>query len=128
MQLCLDHGYNINNPGYCDPGIFPDHFDDDQLTRWLLDHGADPNSERLCWGGKMGQTPVSVAMCRATFDTIQLLIERGGPGTFRCGHLLWYAALRRLPDRLEVMEYLLRNGAAADVTSLRYENRPEAAC
>lgn len=128
MQLCLDHGYNINDPDYpFKPGVLAEHLDDEHLTRWLLDHGADPNTERICQGGKMGQTPVSVAMWKAPFSTIELLIERGGPETFRCGHLLWYAVHRQLPDRLEVMEYLLNRGAAADVRRLEFEDRPEAA-
>ncbi|KAI4137603.1 MAG: hypothetical protein LQ341_005075 [Variospora aurantia] len=128
MQLFLDHGYNINHPGYpAEPGILAEDLNDEHLTRWLLDHGADPNTERINLGGKMGKTPVSLAMWRAPWSTIQLLIERGGPETLRCGHLLWYAVQRMLPDRLEVMEYLLRNGAAADVRTLQFENRPEAA-
>lgn len=128
MQLCLDHGYNINDTGVSStPGVLRDYLDDEHLIRWLLDHGADPNSERICLGQKMGETPVSIAMWSTPFTTIQLLIERGGLGTFRCGHLLWYACHRNLPDRLEVIDFLLRNGAAADVASLMYEDRPEAA-
>ncbi|KAL8804072.1 MAG: hypothetical protein Q9182_002785 [Xanthomendoza sp. 2 TL-2023] len=128
LQLFLDHGYNINSPDYPKhPGILAEGIDDEHLTRWLLDHGADPNAERICLGQKMGETPCSFAMWKASWSTIQLLFERGGPETLRCGHLLWYAVHRRLPDRLEVMEYLLRNGAAADVRSLEYEDRPEAA-
>ncbi|KAL9628580.1 MAG: hypothetical protein Q9204_005801 [Flavoplaca sp. TL-2023a] len=128
MQLCLDHGYNINDTGVSStPGVLRDHLDDEHLIRWLVDHGADPNSERICLGQKMGETPVSIAMWKAPFSTIQLLIERGGPGTLRCGHLLWYAVGRPRPDRVEMMEYLLRNGADVDVTSLEFEDRPEAA-
>ena len=128
MQLCLDHGYNINDTGVSStPGVLRDHLDDAHLIRWLLDHGADPNSERICLGQKMGETAVSIAMWRAPLSTIQLLIERGGPGTLRGGHLLWYAVGRPRPDRVEVLEYLLRNGADADMTSLEFEDRPEAA-
>ncbi|KAL9017677.1 MAG: hypothetical protein Q9185_005011 [Variospora sp. 1 TL-2023] len=128
MQLFLDHGYNINDPDYpAEPEILAEDLNDEHLTRWLLDHGADPNTERISLGGKMGENPVSLAMWRAPWSTIQLLIERGGPEILRCGHLLWYAIQRMLPDRLEVMEYLLRNGAAADVRTLQFESQPEAA-
>ncbi|KAL8870813.1 MAG: hypothetical protein Q9198_007547 [Flavoplaca austrocitrina] len=119
MQLCLDQGYNINDTGDSStPGLLRDHLDDEYMIRWLLDHGADTNLERTCLGQKMGETPVSIAMWMAPLS---------GPGTLRCGYLLWYAALRRLSDRLEVTEYLLRDGAAADVTRLEFEDRPEAA-
>ncbi|KAL8888389.1 MAG: hypothetical protein Q9215_004185 [Flavoplaca cf. flavocitrina] len=128
LQLCLDHGYNINDTGDSStPAVLRDQLDDEYLIRWLLDHGADPNSERICLGQRMGETPVSIALWRAPNSAIKLLIERGGPGTLRCGHLLWYAVGRPRPDRVEVMEYLLRNGADADVTSLEFEDRPEAA-
>ncbi|KAL8840042.1 MAG: hypothetical protein Q9176_004064 [Flavoplaca citrina] len=128
FRLCLDHGYNINDTGVSStPAVLRDQLDDEYLIRWLLDHGADPNSERICLGQRMAETPVSIALWRAPNSAIKLLIERGGPGTLRCGHLLWYAVGRPRPDRVEVMEYLLRNGADADVTSLEFEDRPEAA-
>ena len=128
MQLFLDHGYSINSPNYpTKPGVLAERIDDEHLTRWLLDHGADPNAERICMECKMGQTPLSIAMWRAPWSIIQLLIERGGPESLRCGHLLWHVVQRVLPDRLEVMEYLLKNGAAADVRRLQFEDRPEAA-
>lgn len=56
IQLCLDHGYNINDPDYSfQPGVLAEHLDDEHLTRELLDHGADLNIERICQGGKMGE-------------------------------------------------------------------------
>ncbi|KAL8812800.1 MAG: hypothetical protein Q9200_000767 [Gallowayella weberi] len=128
MQLFLDHRYNINSPDYrANPGIVAENIDDEHLTRSLLDHGADPTAERICIGQKMGETAVSFVMGRAPWSTIQLLLERGGPEILRCGQLLWFATARRLPDHLEVMEYLLKNGAAADLRSLEFEDRPEAA-
>ncbi|KAL8836531.1 MAG: hypothetical protein Q9170_002886 [Blastenia crenularia] len=133
MQAALDHGYDINDTETpFRPTPLAEHLDDEEMTRWLLDRGADPNKERA-WGGnpnpkgETGETSVSKALWYAPFSTIQLLFERGGPDTIRCGHLLWYAAHRHMPDRMEVMEYLLKRGAAADVRKLEYEDRPEAA-
>ncbi|KAL8979062.1 MAG: hypothetical protein Q9177_006237 [Variospora cf. flavescens] len=39
-----------------------DTYDDEKMLRWFLDHGADPNAEKVINGAKMGETPLSKAM------------------------------------------------------------------
>lgn len=134
LELYLHHGYNINaNTNDSDglgfrPTPLADTLNDETMVRWFLDHGADPNAEKIGrYGYPMGETPLSRSMWNAPFDTIKLLFERGGQDSIKYGSLLWYAVNRELPDRLEVIEYLLQKGAASDLTRLMYHDRPEAA-
>lgn len=125
LELCLRHGYNINDNGFpFRPTPLAEYLGDEEMTRWLLDHGADPNAESVVNEAKMGETPLSISMLYTPFDTIKLLFERGGPESIKYGELLWYAVERRLPDRVEVLEYLLVKGAAVDLNRLQYHDRP----
>jgi ankyrin repeat protein len=63
-------------------------------------------------------TPLSVAVELASFDTIKLLFDHGG--TIKHGQLLHYAARRKASDRLEVIDFLLANGAA--INNIMYQN------
>ncbi|KAI4206287.1 MAG: hypothetical protein LQ346_001183 [Caloplaca aetnensis] len=128
LELCLRHGFDINDNGFpFRPTPLAEYLGDEGMTRWLLDHGADPNAESVINGAKMGETPLSISMLYTPFSTVKLLLERGGPESIKYGHLLWYAVERKLPDRFEVLEYLLTNGAAGDLKRLQYHDRPEAA-
>ncbi|KAL8665349.1 MAG: hypothetical protein Q9168_007714 [Polycauliona sp. 1 TL-2023] len=128
LDLYLRHGYDINDSGYpFEPTPLAEKLGDEEMTRWLLDRGADPNAEHVVNGAKMGETPLSVSMRHAPFSTIKLLFERGGLESIKCGSLLWHAAERNLPDRVEVIAFLLARGAAADLKKLLYHDRPEAA-
>ncbi|KAL8928738.1 MAG: hypothetical protein Q9208_001516 [Pyrenodesmia sp. 3 TL-2023] len=128
LDLYLRHGYNINDTeGAWQPSPLADTLDDEEMVGWLLDHGADPNAEKIINGGKMGETPLSKAMWCAPFTTITLLFDHGGSDTIKYGSLLWYAANRELPDRLQVLEYLLEKGAVSDLNKLMFHDRPEPA-
>ncbi|KAL8901461.1 MAG: hypothetical protein Q9207_005198 [Kuettlingeria erythrocarpa] len=130
LDLYLRHGYNINDTeGTSRPSPLADTLDDEEMVRWFLEHGADPNAERIIEGGRMGETPLSRAMWRAPLSTIQLLFDHGGPvrDSIQQGSLLWYGVERELPDRLQLLTYLLNNGAASDLTKLMFHNRPEPA-
>ncbi|KAL8727129.1 MAG: hypothetical protein Q9166_006262 [cf. Caloplaca sp. 2 TL-2023] len=125
LELCLRHGYNINDNGFpFRPTPLAEYLGDEEMTRWLLDHGADPNAESVINGAKMGETPLSISMLYTPFSTIKLLFERGGPESIKYGELLWYAVERKLPDRVKVLEYLLAKGAAVDLKRLQYHDRP----
>jgi hypothetical protein len=80
--------------------------DDGALTEWFLDKGADPNA--TC---EWGCTPMSDAMCRASFVTIHMLFARGAD--IRQGQLLYNALLRDGPEHevIELVELLLGKGA-----------------
>jgi len=120
LQLYLYHGFDINRPqSYLDPPPLSDTFDDEQLTVWFLDHGADPNA-----GTRMGITALSKALLRAPFCIIALLFDRGGPHSIKHGQLLHYAVYRETSDRLEVLEYLLNKGALSNINKLKYQDCP----
>ncbi|KAI0177045.1 hypothetical protein BJ166DRAFT_506011 [Pestalotiopsis sp. NC0098] len=76
-QAFLDHGYDINAPlsNASDPPALAYVLRDEELTRWFLDHGADPNTE-----APWGLTPFLRAVNDFTIplSTIILLYEAGG--------------------------------------------------
>ena len=84
-----------------------------ELTLWFLSHGANPNA--TCG---LDITSLSIAVRDASFEIIQILFDHGG--SIAHGQLLHFAAIRRFPDRLDVLNYLLNEGAP--VNSLMYEN------
>ncbi|KAL8670953.1 MAG: hypothetical protein Q9168_004536 [Polycauliona sp. 1 TL-2023] len=131
MDLYLRHGFDINDyESPFDPTALAAALDDDEMTRWLLERGADPNAEKIrrpntSLSDRMGETALSKAMWNTPFERIRLLFDYGGPKSIHCGSLLYYALGRGLPDRLEVLEFLLRKGA--DLTRYLHHDRPEAA-
>lgn len=91
--------------------------DDKSLTEWFLDHGADPNAQ-CAWD----LTPMSVAMYKATLDTIKMLFSRGAD--VKRGQLLHNAVFRDSPDVIELVGMLLDMGAS--INEIQYENHPQA--
>lgn len=89
---------------------------DTRLTLWFLSNGADPNA--TCG---LDITPLSIAVRDAPFETIRILFDHGG--SIEHGQLLQSAAIRDLPDRVDVLSYLLDKGAPID--SVMYENSPD---
>lgn len=86
---------------------------DTDLVLWFLSHGANPNAT---YG--LDKTPLSIAVRDASFDVIRILFDHGG--SIEYGQLLHFAAIRGLPDRLDVLNYLLNKGAP--VNKLMFEN------
>lgn len=80
---------------------------------WFLSHGADPNA--TCG---LDITPLSIAIRDAPFENIPILFDHGG--SIEHGQLLHFAVIRGLPDRIDVLDYLLDKGAP--INSLMYEN------
>lgn len=119
LECFLDHGFDINRPrSYIDPAPLADTFDDEKMTRWFLDHGADPNAET-----ENGTTPLSRAVLYAPFDIIALLFDHGGPDSINHGQLLHHAVYRESLDHLGVLQYLLRKGALRNINQLKYQDR-----
>ena len=86
---------------------------DIKLILWFLSHGANPNA--TCG---LDITPLSIAVRDAPFENIRILFDHGG--SIEHGQLLHFAVVRGLPDRIEVLDYLLDKGAS--INSLMYEN------
>lgn len=76
----------------------------EQLTKRFLAQGPEPNAQ--CG---IDYTTLSVAIERGSSPTIKLLFDHGG--SIRCGQLLQYAAERKAPEYLEVIDFLLDKGA-----------------
>lgn len=128
LDLYLRYGYNIDDGDFpFQPTALANALDDEEMTRWLLERGADPNAEGTRNSGKMGRTRLSVSMGHTPFNRIRMLFDYGGPDSIPHGFLLWYATRRKVPDRIQVLEYLLHQGAAGDLTRIMLDDRPEAA-
>lgn len=76
---------------------------DEEMTTWLLNHGADPNGQ--C---KIDDTPLSYAVHAAPLSNIKLMFDCGGD--IHRGQLL-HRAIYRENDVIEVVTMLLEKGA-----------------
>lgn len=88
----------------------------DELIRWFLDHGADPNVK-----GDWDITPFSAAVQGGSLSTLHLLLQHGGDT--RRGQLLHFAMQRSAPDQLAVIDMLIACGAP--INARMFENDPE---
>lgn len=77
--------------------------EDEDMTTWLLDRGADPN--RRC---EIDCTALSYAVQLAPISTINLMLDRGGD--VKKGQLLQYAVFRTTEVNT-VISLLVDNGA-----------------
>ncbi|KAL8965203.1 MAG: hypothetical protein Q9197_006625 [Variospora fuerteventurae] len=83
------------------------------LVHWFLDHGADPNASR-----KGEPSPMHVAAMSVSLPTIRLLRRHGG----RVIHgVLQSAATTSDPGRVEILEYLLEEGALIDEVEYEWD-------
>ncbi|KAF9252159.1 hypothetical protein CBS147333_488 [Penicillium roqueforti] len=109
----FNNGWDINTSmSRTDPPILANALEDPEMTTWLLDHGADPNTR--C---DIDNTPLSYAARYAALSTIDLLLRRGGD--VRIGQLVRNAIYRE-SDSLKVVEMLVDRGAPFN--ALMYED------
>ena len=90
-------------------------FQDEDLCKWLLEHGADPNAR--CY---LDITPLSVAVQIASFSIVKLLFDYGG--SVKYGQLLHYAVRRNTEDYLEVLNFVLDK--SPPVNQVMFQNHP----
>ncbi|KAL8798384.1 MAG: hypothetical protein Q9182_006706 [Xanthomendoza sp. 2 TL-2023] len=121
MQFFLDRGYDLNLSWYDYGTTALGHaLHSVPLTRWLLDRGADPNAE-----SRIKRTPLSRAVQERSLDMIRLLMEYGGPDSINHGFLLLCAIWRKLPDHMQVLEYVLDEGAERHVNEASHSVYPD---
>lgn len=91
----------------------------EDLIRWFLDHGADPNA----YAGVYAVTPLSRAVQFASFAIVQLLFQYGGQADQ--GELLNFACKRKPEDQdtMQIIQTLLEMGAPAN--HLLFEDIPD---
>ena len=123
LELYLRYDIDINEPrGHVRDVALSQTFDNEEMARWVLDHGADTNAET-----KDGVTPLSIAVVKAPSTIIEMLFDRGGPESITKGSLLWAATSRTLPNSIKVLDYLLAKDASRDLNKLRHHDRPDLA-
>ncbi|KAL5336970.1 ankyrin [Aspergillus crustosus] len=84
---------------------------DNETTKWMLEHGADPN--RTC---EIDETPLTWAVMHGSLDTIKLLFDHGGD--VHKGEVLWNAI--RETEVVEVLSILVKK--CASVSGRLYEH------
>ncbi|KAI0412617.1 hypothetical protein F5X98DRAFT_391791 [Xylaria grammica] len=133
-QVFLDHGLDINAPPE-DAGMSPLGFPEsyilprEDLVRWFLEHGADPNAE-----SSFGLTTFLRAVGHAPLSTVALLHAAGGSVAiavpFVCSP--WPPNLTasdpsqselNSDERLAVLRYLLDAGANPDTPKWSHNSR-----
>ncbi|KAL9121843.1 MAG: hypothetical protein Q9187_001605 [Circinaria calcarea] len=116
LQILLDHGWNINQPfGLTVGSTLRLVVSNEELIKWYLSHGADPNA--TC---AMGRIPMESAAQHAPLAVIRLLISNGA--NVKSTDVIANAAIahaRGEPGRLEVAEYLLDQGAPVDAFAMQ---------
>ncbi|RHZ70278.1 hypothetical protein CDV55_100258 [Aspergillus turcosus] len=109
LACYIKEGWDINEPvGDIKPPVLGYAVGDEQMTTWLLDHGADPN--KRC---EIDCTPLSYAVQLAPISIIELMLSRGGD--VRKGQLLQYAIFRAT-DLNDVISLLVDKGAPLNAT------------
>ncbi|RMD43045.1 hypothetical protein DV735_g2099, partial [Chaetothyriales sp. CBS 134920] len=119
LQLLLRYGWDIDMTiSPATPSAMALQIEDDELTRWFLDHGASPNT--TCG---LDMTPLSVAVQFGSVATIEAMFEHGG--CVEHGQLLHYAVRRDLPDHMRVLELVLAKypSPATAVNQIMYQER-----
>ncbi|KAL9035578.1 MAG: hypothetical protein Q9180_004790 [Flavoplaca navasiana] len=115
LQVFLNHGWNINqNMG---PSVAPalTHvLKDEEMVRWFVTHGADPNRARQSW-----PTPMETAANKASLDVIKILVDHGGR-VYPSNALP--AAARTDADRTEILAYFLANGAPINMMEYEFDD------
>ncbi|KAL8835887.1 MAG: hypothetical protein Q9176_006660 [Flavoplaca citrina] len=116
LQVFLDHGWKINQ--ILGPSMAPalTHvLKDEEMVRWLVTHGANPNKARQSW-----PTPLETAAWKASLDVIKILVDHGGRVYPR--NALPAAAKTHLPDRTEILAYFLANGAPINMMEYEFDD------
>ncbi|KAI9040135.1 ankyrin repeat domain-containing protein [Aspergillus affinis] len=116
LAVFLQNRWNINQPmSELKPPVLGYVIADEEMTAWLLDHGADPNRQCV-----IDLTPLSLAVESAPISIIQLMLSRGGDARKR--QLLHHAMERHghSYNTIAVLKLLIKNGA--DINSTMYED------
>lgn len=127
LQMFLDHGWDINNRWYpytmptirsCSvsvrwkPGLTLARISEAirlnnlELVKWFLAHGATP---RLDSTEFTYRTPLTDAVNYASIDIVKLLVANGAEVNH--GNLLHELCESSCPSRLEILDYLISQGA-----------------
>ncbi|CEJ60620.1 hypothetical protein PMG11_09189 [Penicillium brasilianum] len=74
LTCYIEAGWDINEPvGEIKPPVLGYAVDDEEMTMWLLDHGANPN--KRC---EIDCTALSYAVQLAPVSIVKLMLSRGG--------------------------------------------------
>ncbi|KAL9614163.1 MAG: hypothetical protein Q9167_001315 [Letrouitia subvulpina] len=112
LEEFLKHGWNINKPLF--QTMIPPlarALHDEDLVKWFLNHGANPNASVTGW-----PSPMNTAAMKASLPIIKLLVLNGGRVS---QGVLQSAAKTSETGRTEVLDFLLSQGAA--INEVEYE-------
>ncbi|MCJ1471525.1 hypothetical protein MMC13_000165 [Lambiella insularis] len=114
LRLFLDHGWNINESlTRGTPPLLAYALFNEPLTRWFLAHGASPTARTKA---HLAYTPLCFAAFGVPLSAFKLLYSHT-PGL---DDALQCAAHSDLDDRLELMQFLLEQGA--DINAVKWKH------
>lgn len=91
-------------------------YQDEVLVEWLLSHGASLNAR-----SPLGLAPMERAARYAPFSLLKLFVERGG--RVQSTDVIVKAAIAEvegMPDRIELVKYLVGLGAPIDAFNVQF--------
>ncbi len=88
--------------------------EDEELVKWFLAHGANPNRAPSGW-----PSPMEKAAHTASLSVIKMLVQHGGE--IRSSNVVPSTAKGSKPGRLEVLEYFLDQGATVDDVEYQHD-------
>lgn len=89
--------------------------DNEDLTRWFLEHGASPNAP----SSRLYRTPIMFAAGAAPFPIVELLYAYGATHE----NVLQAAAGSTVEGRLEVLKFVLDRGA--DINAIQWQHHED---
>ena len=118
LELLRAHGADVNQPWATDgaPTLYSilNWTDTDKGARWLLEHGADPDSVFV----PNGETPLHVAARRLGVDIVEALVAHGADTTRRRADGRTPYAVAALSGNHAVTDWFRRNGAATELSAV----------
>ncbi|KAL8952170.1 MAG: hypothetical protein Q9222_001908 [Ikaeria aurantiellina] len=116
FQLLLDHGWDINSPvgDGQSPPCLAHILHNVPLVHWFLSHSASPDAP----ASYTYYTAFIFACVRSPLSTVRLLRIHGAS----LDSSLQFAAGSNAPDRLEVMRFLIDEGA--DIDAVKWAHHP----
>lgn len=94
--------------------MFRQVLEDEEIVKWFLDHGANPNKASSGW-----PSPLEQAASTASLSVIRLLVQYGG--RIHPSNVAPWTAKGSKSGRMEVLAYFLEQGATVNDVEYQFD-------